>query len=166
MPPTMPQTIVLKFGRTEAGYRLRIEGRGTMLESRPAQAFVVEALATPDAVVVIDLSACEYLDSTFLGCLLGLHRQYGAARLRIASPPQCTRKLFGPTKLDLALHVSADFPAVIGEYLPIAPEAINSKDMARHIMECHCRLAEIPGPQQSAFAAIAQQMAKELEKRA
>jgi anti-anti-sigma regulatory factor len=166
MPQTMPQTFVLKFGRTEAGYRLRIEGRGTMLESRPAQTFVGEALASPDALVVIDLSACDYLDSTFLGCLLGLHRQFGAARLRIAAPPERTRKLFGPTKLDVVLQISAELPALIGDYAPLPPELINSKEMARHIMECHHRLAEIPGPQQAAFAAIAEQMARELEKRA
>ena len=58
-----------------------------------------------------------------------------------------------------------EIPPVIGEFVVIAPEAMNSKDMARHIMECHRRLAEIPGPQQNAFAAIAQQMARELEQR-
>jgi hypothetical protein len=44
-------------------------------------------------------------------------------------------------------------------------EAMNSREIARHIMECHRRLAEIPGPQQTAFDAIARQMARELETR-
>jgi anti-anti-sigma factor len=160
----MSQTCALKFARTDPGYRLRVEGRGTMRESRPAEAFVCEALAKDDVIVVIDLSDCEYLDSTFLGCLLGLHRQF-AKRLQIAAPGERTKKLFGPTKLDIALHVTPEVPGVIGDYFAIAPEAINSRDMARHIMECHRRLAEIPGPQQTAFAAIAQQMSRELEQR-
>jgi anti-anti-sigma factor len=162
----MPQNYSLKFGRIEAGYRLCVERRGTMQESRPAEAFVNEALSREGVSVVIDLSECDYLDSTFLGCLLGLHRQYGTSRLRIAAPSDRTKKLFGPTKLDTALRVTAEVPPVIGEYVAIAPEAMNSKDMARHIMECHRRLAEIPGPQQNAFAAIAQQMERELQQRA
>ena len=162
----MPQTSALKFGRTEAGYRLRVEGRGTMGESRPAEAFIAEALGKENTLIVVDLSECDYLDSTFLGCLLGLHRQYGASRLHVAAPPDRTKKLFGPTKLDVAMRVTAETPPVIGDYVVIAPEAMNSTDMARHIMECHSRLAEIPGPQQNAFAAIAQQMARELDRRA
>jgi anti-anti-sigma regulatory factor len=162
----MSTTSALKFGRTDLGFRLRVEGRGTLQESRPAETFVGEAMVMADAIVVIDLSDCEYLDSTFLGCLLGLYRQFGPSRLHIAAPADRTKKLFGPTKLDVALRVSGELPTVIGQYVTLAPEAIDSKEMARHIMECHRRLAEIPGPQQTAFAAIAQQLARELEKRA
>jgi anti-anti-sigma factor len=153
------------FGRTETGYRLRLEGRGTMPESKAAEAFVHEALADAGKNVVVDLSGAEYLDSTFLGCLLGIHRKY-AGRVRVSAPKEVTRELFGPTRLDVVMKVSEDFPPVVGSYIAIPPQAMNSTDMARHIMECHRRLAEIPGPQQKAFAAIAQQMATELEKRA
>ncbi len=30
--------------------------------------------------LVVDLTACNYLDSTFLGCLVVLHRRHGARR--------------------------------------------------------------------------------------
>ena len=118
---------------------LRLELQKFAVAELPKNLFAV----SPPSTVVVDLSHCDYLDSTFLGCLLGLHRQYGTTRLRIAAPPDRTRKLFGPTKLDIALRVTADVPPVLGDYVAIAPEAINSQDMARHIMECHRRLAEI-----------------------
>src|SRR5579875_1841293 len=60
----------LAFARTESGYRLRVQGRGTMPQSHCVQNFVAEALAKDDRVVVLDLSEADYLDSTFLGCLL------------------------------------------------------------------------------------------------
>jgi anti-anti-sigma regulatory factor len=160
----MPST-ALKFARTDAGYCLRIEGKGTMVQSRPAETFIGEALAIGESIVVLDLSGCTYLDSTFLGCLLGLNRRFGAQRLRISAPTELTRKLFGPTRLDMVLHVTTDLPDPIGEFVEITSDAKDSTDMARHIMECHRRLADIPGPQQVAFAAIAQQMARELETR-
>jgi anti-anti-sigma regulatory factor len=162
----MPHTSALKFGRTETGYRLSVVGRGTMQESRPAEMFVAETMNNPDTIVVLDLSSCEYLDSTFLGCLIGLHRQFGGSRLRVAAPAERSKKLFGPTKIDMLLRITPEVPPVMGDMVTISPAAMNSKDMARHIMECHRRLAEIPGPQQNAFAAIAQQMARELEQRA
>ncbi|HET6248325.1 MAG TPA: STAS domain-containing protein [Tepidisphaeraceae bacterium] len=161
----MPDQAVLKFGRTEAGYRLCLEGRGTMHESGWAEIFVDEVLADPTVAVVFDLSGCQYLDSTFLGCLLGMNSRHGPSRFRVATPPDLTRKLFGASKLDLVLKISADLPPVIGEYMVLRRDEMNSREIARHIMECHRRLAEIPGPQQNAFAAIAKQMARELETR-
>src|SRR5690349_5978482 len=101
----MPSTCTLKFGRSEAGYRLCIEGRGTMQDSRAVEAFVAQALACGEGVLVVDLTNCTYLDSTFLGCLVGMHRQHGS-RLKIAAPPEQTKKLFGPTKIDVVLRVT------------------------------------------------------------
>ncbi|HZK82097.1 MAG TPA: STAS domain-containing protein [Humisphaera sp.] len=161
----MPPKSALMFGRTEAGYRLRVEGRGTMPESKAAETFIDEAMTDSGQNVIIDLSGAEYLDSTFLGCLLGIYRKYGG-RVRISAPKAVTRELFGPTMLDVALKVCEDFPPIVGSYIAIPSQAMNSRDMAWHIMECNRRLAEIPGPQQNAFAAIARQMARELEKRA
>ncbi len=153
----MSRACELKFARTNEGYRLRVEGCGTMQQSRTVEAFVNEALAYLDRVVTIDLSATSYLDSTFLGCLLGLHRRY-QSRLRVAAPAEAVRQLFGPTKLDLAIKVTQEFPAIVGDYISLPCESVNPIDMARHMMECHVRLAEVPGPQQEMFAAIARQM--------
>ena len=62
-------------GRTEAGYAIRIEGRGTMRESPALQRVVRTVLDGEACAVTIDLAVCDYLDSTFLGCLVDLHRR-------------------------------------------------------------------------------------------
>ena len=73
----MATASAVKVGRTEAGYCVRIEGRGTMNQSPIVLEFVGRTLrdgaASGAPGVVMDPSACEYVDSTFLGCLLGLH---------------------------------------------------------------------------------------------
>ena len=73
----MPQQSVLKVARTPGGYCLRVEGRGTMRESQSAAQFVAGPLEREGATVVVDLSACDHLDSTFLGCLVEMQRKAG-----------------------------------------------------------------------------------------
>src|SRR3954447_6125319 len=74
---------VLKVAPTEKGCVIHLEGRGTMKESPAAGALANQTLAgDPGAIVVMDLSACTYLDSTFLGCIAALYGRYG----RDASP--------------------------------------------------------------------------------
>jgi len=162
----MAHTCELKFARTSGGYRLRVEGCGTMQDSALAACFVKEALTDPACSVVVDLSGASYLDSTFLGCLVAMYRGHGAGRVRIAAPKESAQALFGSSQLDRALRVSEDLPEPIGAYVTIKSQTGGGgAEMARHIMECHRQLAEIPGPQQQAFAAVAQQMARELEQR-
>jgi anti-anti-sigma factor len=58
---------------------------------------------------VIDLGACEHLDSTFLGIILGLAlklRQMGAGRVHVVHPNDLIRSLFRGTGLDQIFDMS------------------------------------------------------------
>ena len=57
------------------GFVIRVQGRGTSAHS-PALANFVRGCFEQDsqACVAMDLLGCQYLDSTFLGCLLNLQR--------------------------------------------------------------------------------------------
>lgn len=168
----MSPPAILKVARTPTGYCLRIEGRGTMRESRSAAAFVEQCLGvSPAPTIVVDLSGCEYLDSTFLGCLVEMQRRAGKApapeglpgpRFVVSAPPERVRKLLAPTKLDLALKRTAEPPAVSGEWVELPAADPAGPDVMRHVMECHRRLAELGGPQQAAFAAIADNIEREM----
>lgn len=176
-----PTPSLLKVARTPTGYCLRVEGRGTMRESRPAAEFVTQALAGPGGpppTVAVDLSACDHLDSTFLGCLVEMQRRVskppaGAAdgagtapllgpRFVVSAPPEKVKKLLSPTKLDVVLKTTAEPPQVTGDYVTLPPEDPADADVVRHVMECHRRLAELGGPQHAAFAAIADNLEREL----
>jgi hypothetical protein len=160
----------LKVGRTaDGGYRMRVEGRGTMRESRAAHEFVMRCLPETDHHVTVDLSGCEYLDSTFQGCLLDLQKQFGrgaASRFAVANPSPACLKLLGMAHVDRFLNIVTACPDVVGEDVVIPPEAMDSPQMARHIMECHKHLADLGGPQHAAFRKIAEQMSRELERNA
>ena len=155
---------VLKVARTPTGYCIRIEGRGTMRESPAAAEFAGKSLEAEGATLVVDLSACEHLDSTFLGCLVEMRRRAGKAspRFAVSAPEDRAKKLLGPTKLDLVLKPTAEPPQVVGNFVTLPAVDPTSPDLMRHVMECHRLLAELGGPQQAAFAAIADNIEREL----
>ena len=70
----MSNSTPITAGPTEQGVRLTIEGRGTLVESQTVRELVDRALADPGARAIIDLDRCTYLDSTFLGMLVGHDR--------------------------------------------------------------------------------------------
>ena len=157
----------LKVAPTDCGCCIRVEGRGTMQESYAANAIAQQTLRSADnAAVVFDLSDCTYLDSTFLGLLPALTREAGQSkpsRFLVAAPPQRIAKLLGPMKLDRIIPTTDTLPPLRGQYLDIPTDASDQTALARHVMDCHRRLAELGGPTQAAFTRIADQLERELE---
>ena len=167
----MPTPSALTIGWTRQGYCVRVAGRGTMRESPALRAFALRVLDEPGRPTLdVDLTACEYLDSTFLGALMGLFRRFEQAgpsgRLAIAGPAEVLHRLLGPTRLDAILPLRAECPERLGEEVPIPPQALDSADLGRHILESHRRLAELGGANAAVFGPIADQIARELDRRA
>jgi len=148
---------------------VRVDGRGTLRESPAIQEFARYFLeqAEISEVFVIDLAGCDYLDSTFLGFLVWLHGRYNRTQphrfLVAASDDQCQR-LLAPSRLNQLLNITEQSPDLVVEPLEFRGHELASRDLGRHVMECHRQLAEQEGPQQSAFRAIADRLAGELGK--
>ena len=158
----------LKVAPTETGVCIRVEGQGTLRESPEAKDVAVRTLGSdPAATVVIDLSTCEYLDSTFLGCLMELYRRFGkppGKRYFVAASPERRKQLMGPTHLDQLIPMLDGSPPLCGAWVGISVEAPNKRELVRHVMECHEALASLDCPSRDLFARIAQQMRAELSK--
>src|SRR4051812_5597953 len=73
----MATATALHVAPTTNGCVIRVEGRGTMKESPAARAVAMQTLsAEPTTSVVVDLNSCDYLDSTFLGCLAQMYNRF------------------------------------------------------------------------------------------
>jgi len=131
-----------------------------MQHSQAAHAFAVHALESGTRRIIFDLSHCDYMDSTFLGCLIDLHQQFTGSVVLAASRQQVD-KLLGVTHLDRILKIIPAPPACYGEPIPLPGERIQPDDLARHVATCHRRLAEIESPLQPVFARIADQLERE-----
>lgn len=152
----------ITFGRSEAGFVVRVRQHGTLRESRALVEFL--AHIQEPIQVDLDLSAVAYLDSTFLGSLMGLHKRINLAhrgRFRICGPLEAVRRLMGKTRLDTVLTLVEEVPPVAGEERSLPMDAVEAVAMVTFIADAHRRLAELGGPDSEAFARVADQLDEE-----
>jgi anti-anti-sigma factor len=160
----------LSVACTQSGYCLRVTGRGTSQSSPAAQAFANQVMTDAATTLVVDLSRCDYLDSTFLGFLVSLHRTYGkrqegnSPRFTLVATPERWTKLLAPTGLQRLFNAADTIGPIRGEWLPLTAPTGNARDWAEHVLECHRQLADIDGPSRERFARITQQLAADLER--
>lgn len=95
----MPQELFT--AETEGGWFLRAEGHITAARSLDLRRHFVERLERPPlpGSFCVDLSACDYMDSTFMGLLVGFHKKARALTGRSLSlyrpTADCGRLLAG-----------------------------------------------------------------------
>lgn len=155
----------LHVAHVESASLFRIEGHGTARESVAFYSRAVKDLANESCRLTLDLSACDYLDSTFIGCLFELYKQFAhdaPDRFVLAGTSDHCRSLLGQTQLHKLLRLVEAAPDTKG-FEEVSCDSIAPAAFGRHVMESHTRLAEIEGPQQSVFRGIADEMARELK---
>lgn len=152
---------------TAGGCVIVVAPRGTVRESRVIKDIATRTLKGDDkAAVVLDVSACTYVDSTFLGTLMDLFRTAGGSgggRFAIAAPPEHRKKLLGVARLDTFIPGIDVAPAAVGSAVAVPTPEASPREILTHIMECHQKLAEVDCPMRLVFARIAAQMQTELE---
>jgi anti-sigma B factor antagonist len=150
-------------GHTEQGLRLAVEGPGTLVESQLLREQVESALTDPSAHVIIDLERCTYVDSTFLGMLVGLHKRFGAPpRYAIAAGMERRKALFSVSRLDRVLHFVAEAPDYSGETSTLVARPPAIEVLGRHVLESHEELARLGGAEADGFRGVAEALAAEL----
>ncbi len=161
----MPSEFLI--GRISNGLVVRIVGRGTMQESLAFRAAVEHSLDA--ALVVFDATRCDYIDSTFLGCLIWVKKaceQSAACQFVIAASAATRVKLFSTSSLDGYFDFLDASPEALDKLVTIDIEKLDSKELGRHVMRCHELLAGIGGSKARAFKAVADRLAKELGEKA
>ncbi len=147
----------LTFGRISGGLVVRLQGHGTLRESRALNDLLKAAPA--QGRLDLDLRKTDWLDSTFLGSLMALHKRLNqpeAIRFRICAEPAHTQKLFGRTRLDTMIPQAQepDAPKSPEEHVPEA--VMDTAGLAAFVADCHRRLAELGGPDSSTYASVAE----------
>lgn len=158
----------LRLAECECGILVNIVGRGTMQESPTFHDLVCNCLTVCDGRMHVDLAHCEFLDSTFLGCLIQLHKKWNQTSesrfLLVASAPK-KRDLFKASFYDRLLPFSEQCPEPQGEFKEVAMECLEQKEFGRHILKCHQHLVEQGGPAMSHYQAIVDRLANEIDEK-
>ncbi len=126
---------------------IRIEGRGNLLVSGTIRKFVQAMILRGRRVFVVDLSACEHMDSTFMGTLTGISqnlRELGQGSLTVINASRRNLELLENLGLNFLFGVEAagDTPRLPAEEgarlleLPLEPSV--DKEV---LLEAHEALA-------------------------
>lgn len=159
------ETSSIRIARSDCGYVVQVIGKGVMHPSHAMQAFAESIEDNEKCELTIDLSQCEKVDSTFLGCLVALQKMFGgkrSGRFSIAAPKEVVDRLLGPLKMVALFTIVESAPDAVGESYALPVEEATGADFGRHVMKCHEELAQIEGPNQEIFAKITEQLANEL----
>lgn len=147
--------------------RLRVTGRAVAHQCPAVRQFAVEAVQTGARRVLVELSECQYGDSTFLGTLLQIRKaaeQCGQTTLCLVSPsPEflATLQTMGLKRLFL---VSDEALPRDGAWLELCVEqpGTRSTDFKENVVAAHRELAELSETCADRYRLIADEAAREL----
>lgn len=151
----------VQYHQDGATLTFKVEGRATMTQSLPLRRFAERALETGTTAVRVDLHDATYMDSTFVGTLLALHKAMeagGKARLTVLAPSSpCVRILRDLGLFDVLLtDESPAGPAIPWTELACAGD--DATAFKRNIKQAHEHLAELPGPVGKQFEQVVECM--------
>ena len=159
----MKDATAVTVSRGLSGYVVALSGRGTCEESLAVRDFAMGAMNEGEDVVV-SVVDCEYLDSTFLGCLAVLSkrgRKLGD-RFHVHANDPIRSQFFYPARLDRVLPFCEDLPTTQGA-VPLEAEERQVDSFGRHLLETHEELANLGGPDAAAFRRVASRLRDELD---
>lgn len=146
---------------------LRVEGRAAMRDSVVVRHTAEHVIGDEKRSLVLDLSGCTHADSTFLGDLIGLHKEFGTgaeARLTIAAPSQACRDEFKINHLDSMLQIVDRAPEPTDQGVTLAVPEVPLRELGEHVLQAHQHLAEEDVPNAKAYRAIVERIARALKK--
>ena len=136
-----------------------------MQESPAVRDFVSGAME--DGVhITLDLSDCQYLDSTFLGCLVILQRRGNNCghRFNVFADDAKRKALLASAHIDKCLTFTETRPRPTGEPAELVAANLQRREFCGHLLETHRALSKLKGPSAATFGRIADQIASDLEK--
>ena len=85
-----------------------------------------------------------------------------AGRFAVVADLAKRHQLLSISLLDRLFCFVDSCPDPIGECITIDPQELESRELGRHVLQCHRRLAEMGGREAERFASIAKSLAQEL----
>lgn len=145
---------------------LRVVGKGKSSNSAAISQAANEAAECGVKSIVIDLKSCDWLDSTFVGTLVGVAvrmRQHHAGEVALVNVDEATRRQFeefGLTRL-FALEEAGENYVWASDPLPHVLQ--DPRQLARSILEAHQHLMAVNPENARRFAAVQKRLLAELQ---
>jgi sigma-B regulation protein RsbU (phosphoserine phosphatase) len=161
--PTAHTSGSLNYAELGESTVINICGRGTyMLSHNFFDA--VQAIINGKRELTIDLSGCDYLDSTFLGMIHEVVAQGDKARIRIHVQriSESVRRLFEELSMDLVLQHVREPAGPLPNMEPLVKTAPDKVTLHRRILRAHDILVSLSDENQTKFQGVVEMLKKEM----
>jgi anti-anti-sigma factor len=158
----------LFYQENDSGLFIRAQGHITAAVSTDLRELILDRLskAPVPPVLAADLSECEYMDSTFMGLLVGFHKRYktltGRALTILRPTAECIKLLSGLGILKLMNLVTGDHPPSPSSWTDLRASHSPTTEVLLH---AHRNLSEISPENEKKFSALQSVLEQQLEKK-
>jgi anti-anti-sigma factor len=163
-----PVAEALFYQENDDGLFIRAQGHITAAVSTDLREVILDrlSLAPVPPLLGVDLSACEYMDSTFMGLLVGFHKRYkvltGRALTILRPTPECVKLLSGLGILKLMSLVAGSFPPSPRMWTGLRANQAPSTEI---LLNAHQNLSEISTENEKKFSALQNVLEQQLQKK-
>lgn len=131
-------------GEIPDGVLIRVDGRGTHLNSHFLKRFMIRSLDDGKKSFHIDLSLCNYMDSTFLGTLAGIAGKVKALSLPPIRMFSATDRIRGMLE-SLGIHHLFEMTESVADQTDLqnlSGSDLSKDEKSRHMLDAHEKLVE------------------------
>ncbi len=158
----------ISLSQTDTALFVRIDGPATMTLGPAFTAVCDHCREEFNRPMLVDLSACERIDSTFAGCLVSQWRkarESGGSGFALVHPsPKCIEAL-AQMSLDRLLTIEAILPPGPEAFTPVADETFSAERVVETVIEAHEQLAGVSEANARVFGPIAAAFKTDLERK-
>lgn len=147
---------------------VKVCGRGTFLNSHPIKNWLLARVQEGYHDIIIDLSNCKSMDSTFMGAVTGLSlrmKRLGRAPATLANISAHNRRLLETLGLDRFLRLEEKFEidiSIAWELLPI--ESLDKLSTTKHMLESHEQIMDTGTIAEKQFKTVHELLKEDLKK--
>ena len=158
----------LFFQENQTGLFIRAEGHITAAVSTDLRELILDRLAKapPPPFLGVDLSACDYMDSTFMGLLVGFHKRFrsltGGALTVLRPTSECTKLLSGLGILKLMTVVTGETPTSPDTWIGLKSK---QNPQAEILLNAHRNLSELSPENAKKFSTLETVLERQVDKR-
>ncbi len=147
---------------------VRVEGRGTFLNSGNFKQFAREMIERGYREFIVDLHECVMMDSTFMGTMAGLAlrlRELGEGRLQVVHCGHRSRDLLSGLGLDQLFQITSN-GASAPQCATLQKSALGKQEQARQMLDAHEALCEAAPENLPRFKDVLEYLKQDLHEKA
>jgi sigma-B regulation protein RsbU (phosphoserine phosphatase) len=161
--PAVPASGSLHCGELRESTVISIRGRATYMLSH-GFFDAVQAIISDKRGLIIDLSGCDYLDSTFLGMIheTVTHGDKAGVPVQVQSVSESVRCLFEELSMDLVLQHVCEPAEALPCMAPLVKSAPEEGRLRQRILRAHDVLVSLSDENRAKFQGVVDMLRKEM----